>query len=274
MDNTPFQVRGYGRSSTDKQVISIEQQEAAVCDAFHLYQRVKPGWSLATWGGFFFDEATSRDSRFRQREVGSLVLAASQPGDCIMAAKFDRIFASTLDVCETIALIPDRRLRLSILDLDMDLSSELGQCVFKIMSAVKELEVQEIRRRGRNSIAHRKKVGLPHTLYPIGWKGVGAQIRGAVRKFFVPDEEERALARALLDLKRRLHLTNVETAEIAYQRGLKNPDYRSIQGRWTKPSIARWLTAARRDFPLPNGEHVPYPIPPEATPVATFTPED
>src|SRR6188474_1020553 len=103
--------RGYGRASTDHQVQSTEQQESVELETFALYKRIKPDWKDAEWGGFFADEATSRVSAFSQRHFGSLVIAASQPGDIILVANYDRIFANVSDVCDTLKLLNERRVR-------------------------------------------------------------------------------------------------------------------------------------------------------------------
>lgn len=266
-------VRGYGRASTDKQLLSPSQQEAVVKDAFDLFVRVKPEWQSATWGGFFFDEATHRDSKFREREVGSLVLAATQPGDAIIVSNFDRIFAKVADVCETLDLIQQRKFRLVVLDLDTDLSSDLGQCFFKVMAAIKELEVKATRSRTRNALQHRRNVGLPAGRHPLGWSTVAVMIKGKVRRYYVPNEEQRALGRKILDLQVRRGLNFKDTMKLLNQLGIKNPQAenygRRQSGKWTPHAIAKWLRAAQNNFPLRNGSHVPFPIPPEAEPVPT-----
>lgn len=257
-----FVVRAYGRASTEKQVISPLQQESACKDAFSLYQRIKPGWANAVWGGFFADEAESRTSMLRQRPVGSLVLASTKPGDVVMASNYDRIFANVMDVCETIELIEQRKLRVVVLDLDVDLNHHMGQAVFKIMAAVKELEVKEIRRRGKETAAYRIANGLPWGKPPIGWKNKSFRDKRTknVCRRFVPDDEGRALAKQILELRVRESLSFKQLAHKLNRRGIRNPR----GGTWTYPAVNRWVTAALREFPLKNGTHNPSPIPADA----------
>jgi DNA invertase Pin-like site-specific DNA recombinase len=259
-----FTVRAYGRASTLKQVMSPLQQEAACQDAFSLYKRLKPDWANAEWGGFFFDEATTRTSKFRQRSVGSLVLASTKPGDVIMAANFDRIFANVSDVCETLELVELKRFRLAILDMDIDISGNLGQAVFKIMAAVKELDVKEIRRRGRETVAHRKANGLPHGKHPIGWRTKCFRAaQGGIARRYSPNADERELARLILSLRTERELSLGKIGKELTRRHIKNPRGTA----WTKPAVSRWIKAALLDFPLRNGTHTPAPIPPDAEPV-------
>ena len=261
----PMIVRGYGRASTERQVMSPLQQESACRDAFNLYKRVKPDWANAEWGGFFFDEATTRTSKFRERAVGSLVLATTKPGDVVMAANFDRIFANVVDVCETLELVEQRKFRLMILDMDIDISSNLGQMVFKILAAVKELDVKEIRRRAKEHTAYRIANGLPHGTPPIGWKNVGFQDRATshTRKRYAPDNDHRVLAKKVLDLRVVHELSYREIAEHLYDRRIKNPRGKD----WSAMSVRKWANAALLNFPLKNGSHTPAPIPPDARPV-------
>jgi DNA invertase Pin-like site-specific DNA recombinase len=261
-----FVVRAYGRASTEKQAMSPLQQESACQDAFNLYKRVKGGWANAEWGGFYFDEATTRTSKFRQRAVGSLVLATTKPGDVIMAANFDRIFANVVDVCETLELVEQRKFRLTILDMDIDISSNLGQMVFKILAAVKELDVKEIRRRGRENAAYRLANGLPHGgPPPVGWKVTNFKSEGRIKKRLVPNHEHRALAKIILDLRVAKELSYQELTDELIRRRIPNP---SRDGKnWSKMSVRRWANAALLNFPLRNGSHTPAPIPPDAEPV-------
>ena len=240
-------VRALGRASDEKQVMSPKQQEDVCFEAFSLYKKVRPSWRTAEWGGFFFDEATVRTTKVAQREVGSLVLAATKPGDCIMAAKFDRLFANVIDACEVIELVNQKQFFLSILDLDIDLSTALGQAVFKIMAAIKELEVKEIRQRAVDSAAYRRKFGLPNNSHaPIGWRIVDNETGDG--RIYLPDQGQRNIAKKLLAMRERdeyKFLNTVKFTTVVNRSGLRHPS----GNIWTRPCLNRWLRAAREDFP-------------------------
>lgn len=266
--NDKFVVRGYGRASTEHQVMSPEQQEAAVVEAFEAFKRIRPGWHNALWGGFYFDEATTRTSKFRERPVGSLVLAMTQPGDIIMSSNYDRIFANVMDVCETLETIEMMRFRVIVLDLDIPLDNDLGRAVFKIMAAVKELEVKETRRRCRNAAKHRLATGLPVGKAPLGWRLVAVSLRGLVRKYLVPDEAVRALGKQVMEIKATTGLDYLHLTEELNRRRLRNAE----GNEWARKPLARLIRAAAKGFPLHGGQHEAAPIPPDADPVVTMAP--
>lgn len=255
--------RGYGRASKDKQIVSVFQQESVCQDAFGLFTRIKPDWANLTWGGFFVEEEnTTRTSKFRERKTGHILLAATQPGDMILVAKYDRIFANVIDACETIELIEQRKFRIHILDAELDISTNMGQAAFKMFSIFKELEVKEIRSRSRDNVAYRKGHGLPFNKQPIGWKYAVVEIRGQRRSFYVPDRESRALAKRILALRTQLGRYDRTLDELNRLRVMR-PNGTS---RWRYTQVKRWCRAAIHDFPLPDGSQEPAPIPAEANP--------
>lgn len=266
----PFFVRGYGRASTLKQIMSPVQQESVVREAFELFKKTKPGWEQAIWGGFHFDEATSRDSKFHEREVGSLLLAMTKPGDKILVSNYDRIFANVVDVCETLEMVERVGFGIIVLDMDIPLDSSLGKAVFQILSIVKGLEVQEIRRRTRNAHAHRRKAGLPQGKPPIGWSNIAVTLKGGhVRRFYKIDRAARQLGEKVLKVRMDTGLALRPLAEELKRRQIKPP---SGYTEWTAPCLTRWIKAAALNYPLRNGSHEPAPIPPDAMPVETLSP--
>jgi DNA invertase Pin-like site-specific DNA recombinase len=262
-------VRGYGRASTDAQILSTDQQHAKVRDAFAAFKTITSNWGDAVWGGFLADEATSRVSSFRERHFGSLLLAASQPGDIILVSNYDRIFASVVDVCESLELLSRMKVGLVILDTDLDTTTIIGDFCFKILALVKEMEVKEIRRRTRESIAHRKRLGRPMTAPPVGWKHKAVQVPGVpkAQRYLVPDERARRYARKLAGIMLQGRYNFRQAAYYCNSEG-----FMQLNGkRWTEPTFAKWMRAAQADFPLPNGSHEAFPIPADAVPVNVET---
>jgi DNA invertase Pin-like site-specific DNA recombinase len=255
-------VRGYGRASTAVQVMSTGQQNSVCHDYFWLNKQVKPDWADAEWGGWFADEAVSRDSRFIQREQGSRILAASKPGDIIVSAKFDRTFVNAADVHDTLRYLQDNRIRIVVLDCDIDTTSPLGECFFKVMAALKELEVNEIRARTKASAAYRRQIGRPNSKAPFGYKIVKVKREGIekLQNYLVPDHAVRRLCDKVFEISESHgHAGGRVTANILNVMGVKN-----FQGRTWKPhAVIRYLNAARHGYPLPNGQLEPAPIPPD-----------
>ena len=262
-------VRAYGRVSTDKQSLSLEAQESVCRDAFTLYQRIKPAWQDAVWGGFYREEAITRTSIFRQRPMGSLVLAATKPGDVIMAARYDRIFANVKDACDMIEIVETQKIKLNILDIDIDISGDLGQAVFKIVAVFKELAVKDIRRATREALAHLREQGRSFGQKPIGWDRVQVIVNDRKQSYLVPSDTDRGLAKRLYALHSQWEGTFKSFINELHARDIRNPYAKNK--RWHQFSLRRWIDAAKNDFILPNGSHTAAPIPPNAKPVKVLT---
>lgn len=262
-----FAAYGYGRASTDQQVLSTHQQEDVVKEAFEA-RRKRPDWADARWGGFFRDDAESavcRVSKFRERTYGGIAIAAMKPGDVLIVSNYDRIFANVIDVAETLELFQERKLRLMILDMDIDTTTPLGDCVMKILSCIKELEWKEIRRRSRENAAYRKKVGLPTGSPPLGWRYVRVSLDGKITSRHSPDHPMRRYCQELLGLRNE-GLSYRQVYWKANKLNLCSP-------RTGKPpsglrAVCDAIAAAERDFVL---EVHPAPIPAGAKPVKVTT---
>ncbi len=267
-----FVARGYGRASTDRQVMSTEVQQSVAFAAFEAFVKSRPKWRDAVWGGFFPDGAefhTCRETKLRERHYGSLILAASQPGDFIIAANFDRIFANPVDVCESLELCRQREIGIVVLDTDIDTSTIFGEMVFTILAAIKKMEVREIRRRTKESIAYRQRIGRPATYPLIGWKHKTVRIPGvqSIQRYLVPDERARRYARQLFDIMTRGEYSHRQAFQYCNSEGFKQ-----INGTpWTIHTFIKWMRAVRNDFVLPNGNHEACPIPADAVPVLVET---
>jgi DNA invertase Pin-like site-specific DNA recombinase len=259
-------VRGYGRASTDRQVLSTDQQHTVIKDAFAAYKVVKPDWKDAVWGGFLADEATSRETEFSKRHSGSLLLAASQPGDVIVVANYDRIFAKVTHACDALELLSKRNVSLIILDTQVDTTTIHGDAFFKMLAIFKEMEVKTIRKRIRDAAAHRKRVGRPFGKAPVGFKIVVSKVPGmpTFQRYLTADNAARRRAREMLRLKTQNGFSYRQAHEYCNKVvGLRMPSGK----KWTFPTFLAWCRAAEADFVLPNGSHDPAPIPLDAEPV-------
>ena len=262
-----FRVRGYGRASTEKQILSTAQQRKNVEDAFDLYKRVRPDWAGAEWAGWFEDIDVSRTTKFRERENGHKVWTLSESGDVIMASNYDRLFARPLDVYETLEEVRTRGIRLCILDFPIPIDDRLGEACFMIISMVKNLEVQATRDRTRKALAHRKDIGLPHSgKSPPGWKTVVCMVDGQRRKFFTKNWAARELGAMILA---KLRETGLDISN--FQRWCVSKSWNDHNGNpWSVSSLRRFIAAAEAGFPLPNGKLEAMKIPPEAKIVESF----
>lgn len=265
-------VYGYGRASTDRQILSTEQQESVVLQWFNANKLARADWAEAEWRGFFADVETSRTTKLREREAGSQVIAACGEGDLIVASNYDRMFANVVDICEMFDLMSAKRFGIRCLDLDIPLDTDLGQAVFKLMAVIKELEVKEIRRRIKGMLKHLRESGHPTGTAPFGWKTIKAITGGKRKTYFKEDMKARRFAEKIARIKAEKGIgikklvTYCNTHNLLPLKG----------GIWDAHRMRRMLRAYRDNFPLKGG-HTPAPIPPDALPVPgvpTIVPDD
>jgi DNA invertase Pin-like site-specific DNA recombinase len=264
-----FVCRGYGRASTDGQVISTQKQHAVCLDIFEFKKRTNPEWADAVWGGWVADEATCRETQFRTRHFGSLILAATKPRDRILCAAHDRLFGDLIDFCETMKLCETMKFVVVVGDKEIDYADEANVCYYKIITAFAELEVKRLRRRCREAIAYRKRVGRPATSPLIGWKHVVVKIPGIPepQRYQIPDNRARRYARELLAIVTHRKLSFTQASQYCNSIG-----HTQLNGkRWTVPTFVAWCRAAQNNFVLPNGSHDACPIPADAIPVKVET---
>lgn len=104
----------------------------------------------------YIDKMTgvSRDRPELQRLLSDL-----REGDIVVVKSVDRLSRSTLDLLEICEKIKSANAHLKILDLNIDLSSPIGECVLTILGAVAQMERTTIKERTREGIAIAKSQG-------------------------------------------------------------------------------------------------------------------
>lgn len=181
---------GYGRHSTNKQELTEEVQRYRCKDYFdrNIAHR---GFE---YGGFFYDRATQGKVPFSEREFGRVLFHMARPGDAIVVTKLDRSFRSLRDGIDVMEQLAARKVSFHSLDLLIDTTTPLGKFFRTILLAVAELERDFTSERVSETIAMRKREGLPHCRFaPVGWKIVGRK----PHKEYRVDAEERRLVQAM-----------------------------------------------------------------------------
>jgi len=233
-------VYAYGRASTSKQTLT-ESHQREVCEE-HINRALIPqGY---TYGGWLFDSATSGGSPMFERAEGRKLWALVQPGDKIVWAKLDRAFRSVIDAAQTMILLAQKDVSFNSLDLGLDTSTPIGRCVFTILTAFAELELEFIRQRTRDGLRAKKRQGKPHGKHaPVGWKKVG---KGS-DAYYIQDPVERAQVAEMLTMRR----SGASLERITWHmRGTRRPN----GSEWNINSITRALKAGERRFPKDFGE--------------------
>lgn len=264
-----FKVFGYGRASTDLQTLSTDKQHAICLDIFEFKKRTNPEWADAVWGGWVADEATCRETKFRQRHFGSLLLAAVKPRDRIICAAQDRMCGDLIDFCETMKLSEQMKFVIVVGDKEIDCADEATVCYYEIVTSFAALEVKRLRRRCRESIAHRKRLGRAYCTPRIGWRHKAVRMPGnpTIQRYQVPDERARRYARKLYDMTIQRGRSYRQGAFYCNSEGFKQ-----LNGKpWTTQTFMKWMRAVEDNFVLPNGSHEAAPIPADAIPVNVET---
>lgn len=228
-------VYAYGRASTSSQTLT-ESHQREVCEE-HIKRVLLPeGYQF---GGWLYDSATSGSKPMFERDDGRRLWALVQPGDKIVWAKLDRAFRSVLDAAQTMRLLTAKDVSFNSLDLGLDTSTPIGRCVFTILTAFAELELEFIRQRTKDGLRSKQKSGKPHGKHaPIGWTKMGKK-RDA---YYMPDMGERAQVAEMLMLRR---------AGMSFERLVMNMrGVRRTNGKaWNINSVIAAIKAAERRFP-------------------------
>jgi len=194
---------GYGRHSTAKQDMTRKVQHAKV--KAHWRNNLKR--KGVKWGGFYYDRAVQGKKVFSEREQGREVYAIARPKDYIIVARLDRAFRSVANGVSTIQALQQRKVRFISLDLMVNTATPMGKFFVSVLLAVAELERDFASERTSESIAFRKKNGLPVGKHaPVGWRIVGKGVRdsGLMKstRRFVVDHQERLFVEAIYSMRR------------------------------------------------------------------------
>lgn len=227
-------VYAYGRASTGRQTIT-ESAQREKCEEYIKRSLASEGY---TYGGWLYDSATSGTKPMFERDEGRKLWVLVQPGDKIVWAKLDRAFRSVIDAAQTMQLLSQKEVSFNSLDLGLDTGTPIGRCVFTILTAFAELEVEFIRQRTRDSLRAKRKAGKPHGRHaPVGWKKCGT----GKDSYYMPDPVERAMVTDMAT-KRRAGWT-LEALTLHYYT-VRRPN----GSRWNINSITRALKAEAARF--------------------------
>ncbi|NBV87912.1 MAG: recombinase family protein [Betaproteobacteria bacterium] len=224
----------YGRASTSRQLLT-EQNQRSLCEEFANRTLLPQGWA---YGGWLYDSATSGSRPMFERDEGRKLWALVQPGDMIVWAKLDRAFRSVVDASQTMKLLQVKDVSFASLDLGLDTSTAIGRCVFTILTAFAELELEFIRERTRDGLRAKRRAGKPFGRHhPIGWQKVGK----GKDSYYLPDQRERDQVDRMLVMRNNGH--SLEHITLAMK------ELRPNGKRWNINSVTRAIKAGRARFP-------------------------
>jgi DNA invertase Pin-like site-specific DNA recombinase len=190
----PGRVFGYIRASTRKQEVSPEVQKYEILRYCEYHRLAEPT--------FFVDKAVSAKRPLETRAAGKILLARLQPGDHVVCAKLDRMFRKQIDLLQNLERWERTHVSLHIVNFKggaIDLSSPIGRFLIGILGEVAQLERAYISERTREAAAERERQGLHKCgMARYGFKLVRKNIGGRMRTVQVPDPDERAVMKLIL----------------------------------------------------------------------------
>ena len=277
---------GYGRRSTDKQSMSLDQQRDLVMRAIDLHRAIPNRFPAGTEFREFIQETHTRADPFTSRPCGSLLATILQPGDYLYVAAFDRLIGCRKDIEAFEWLVNSRKVNVVMLDCGIDTSTDLGMFALSILALVKDLERKTIAARTRRAAEYRRSKGLPAGRPAIGWRIRRRIVDGKKECRYVPSEEDRKVGNWILEMREKA-LWPIPKIALELQ---KKADPNYIHPRdhdcllWLNPrtkrpfherSVERYWKAARENYPLNSKMHVPDlpEIPPPASAAFRVSPQ-
>lgn len=192
-----MRVIGYARVSTDEQAdsgLGLEAQEhriRAMCDL--------KGWELV---GIIRDEGVTGTTLKRPGLRRALRMIAKREVQGLVAAKLDRVSRSSVDMSLIFEWMREAGASITLLDVDVDTSTPVGQAIASFMATFAQLERDMTAQRTRDALAALRRQGKPTGRPAVADQGPLAQRIRAMR------EDEHLTLQAIAD---RLNLDGVPT---------------------------------------------------------------
>ena len=141
------QIIGYCRVSTSDQHVENQKNKLST-------------YNIEKW---FIDNGVSGTIRTTVRKQFSEMMAYLREGDTLVTTAIDRLGRNSIDIQQTIEELKERGVNIIIADLGIDLNGKGGKILISIMSAVAEME--------REQMLERQKVGIARAQAEGKYKG-------------------------------------------------------------------------------------------------------
>ena len=179
---------GYIRTSTSKQDLSLEAQEAKIraaatlydCDILEIIQDKESGKNLNRAGA-----------------MKMMAMVIDETVDCVIVAKLDRLTRSIRDLQDILDTFSKYNTSLISVAESLDTNSAAGRLVINIMASVSQWEREAIGERIKTVLQHKKSKGGCVGNAPYGFRRIGEKKEAIL----VPDENEQKALRLIAYLK-------------------------------------------------------------------------
>lgn len=153
---------GYIRVSTMDQFKSGLSLETQLKQVTHFIDRIRnerDQWALHKFAGVYIEGPASATKPISERPVGKVLCERLRPGDGVIFLKYNRAFRCHRHLLNQKHEWDKKNIRMLFMDLDLDLSTPMGQMILGIMSLVAEVEVRNISDQTRAGLAAKKARG-------------------------------------------------------------------------------------------------------------------
>lgn len=216
--------------------------------------------SLLVDGGEFYDCDVSGGIELFKRQAGAVLKSRLQPGDVIVAAKWDRVFRDLRDGINTLHWLGEQGISIVCIDLNVDTRTAAGYMVAVNMLNFANFERKRIGERTKEGLAvikHNKGVAISYRC-PWGWKRVrrGEQKRkdGQPYATIVPDVKERYLCQDVVRLHEEKKMSFQQIATFFTRNGRKSKKGKTT---WSLDMTRFCYLAAKAGFPCgPNTDQI------------------
>jgi len=96
----------------------------------------------------------------KRRPVFEKIISDLKPNETLTVLDLDRAFRSSIDALTTAERLKAKNVNLNILNMNLDLSTEIGEVVFGIMAALAQFEKRVISRRTKEGLAAARARGI------------------------------------------------------------------------------------------------------------------
>lgn len=191
----------YARYSKPRQKGS-EVNQREMCRAY-----ITTGGGEWDDGRFIIDPATSRKTRFCDREGGAWLLASVEPGDVLVVWNLTRLGCNMEDVFNTFLTLAEMDVEIHVLEFNgmtINISSSLGKMFLSIMVGFSAMQREFIADSTADAKAVHRVIGKPIGSYPPkGFRYITDPNTGKRIKA-VPDYDERKLIREIVQRRQAI----------------------------------------------------------------------
>jgi DNA invertase Pin-like site-specific DNA recombinase len=212
--------------------MTIDVQKTTISDFAARLGRTVDFWWL--------DPATHSDKEISERPNGGKLMAELRHGDHLIVAKLDRLSRSYIEFATTLNTLEKLGVVLHVCDIPggtFDPHNHIGRLMIHILIAFAEYERSLIRIRTREALQARKQRGEKYCRWAdYGWrweKRTDPRLKKPVN-VKVPDENERAILRKVVELRAAGHSLDQIRQHLNYVMKART----RMGGEWTTARIA------------------------------------